>query len=143
MVLPTPKSQEFLDALDDDMRKAYEMQFQEFRDGTTTMWANNIYTVHRKIEEGGFTWLSIRRNDRKPIRDWRHFQRIKNELCGPEREAIELFPAESRLVDEANQYHLWVLAEGERVPLGWNVRMVSGSHEASQIGAVQRDHDVE
>lgn len=138
---PIRKSQEFMDSLDDEMRKSYEMQLQEFEDGSTTMWTNNTYTVHRKVEESGFTWLSIRRNDRKPIRDWRHFQRIKNELAGEEREAVELFPAESRLVDEANQYHLWVLPEGERIPVGWNVRMVGGSEEAAKIGAVQRDYD--
>lgn len=143
LTMPVPKSQEFINSLDDDMRESFLMQFAEFESGATTMWTNNIYTVHRKEEEGGLVWLSIRRNDRKPIRDWRHFQRIKNELVGPEREGVELFPAESRLVDEANQYHLWVLPEGERVPVGWNVRMVSGSDEAEKIGAVQRDLDVE
>lgn len=68
--------------------------------------------------------LSIRRNDRRVIRDWRHFQRIKSELIGPDAEALELYPAESRLIDEANQFHLWVV-EGVRLPFGPGVRMVS------------------
>lgn len=52
--------------------------------------------------------LSIKRNDRAVVHDWRDLQRIKNEVVGPEAEAIELYPAESRKLDTANQYHLWV-----------------------------------
>jgi hypothetical protein len=40
---------------------------------------------------------------------WRDFQRIKNELVGPEHEAVELYPAETRVRDTSNTYHLWVL----------------------------------
>lgn len=68
----------------------------------------------------GAVWLSIRSNNRKAIRDWRHFQRIKSEIAGAEREAIEIFPPESSLVDGANQYHLWVLPEGETTPFTWH-----------------------
>lgn len=51
---------------------------------------------------------------------------IKNALVGPEHEAIELYPAESRKVDSANQYHLWALLDPEvRFPIGWKTRMVS------------------
>lgn len=57
--------------------------------------------------------------------DWRDFQRIKNELVAPEAEAVELFPAESRLVDTANHYHLWVFPE-YRFPFGMQAREVSG-----------------
>ncbi len=41
------------------------------------------------------------------ITDFRDMQRIKNELVGEECQAIQIFPAESHLVDGANQYHLW------------------------------------
>jgi hypothetical protein len=46
-------------------------------------------------------------------------------LAGPEYEAIELYPAEDRVVDRVNQYHLYVLAAKEgtntlpRFPVGW------------------------
>ena len=80
--------------------------------------------------------LSIKRNDRQSIHDWRDLQRIKNELFGPEYEAIELYPAESRLVDEANQYHLWVIAdESVKFPFGFADRIVA---EKPGLGAVQR-----
>lgn len=80
----------------------------------------------------GFTmWhLSIRRRDREPIHDWRDLQAIKNQLCGPEAEAIELYPAESRKVDHANQFHLFVFMRDAkrkrlpRVPVGWTRRLV-------------------
>ena len=66
-----------------------------------------------------FIYLSIRHIDRKAIRDWRHFQRIKNELAGENREALEIFPPEEFLVDTANQYHLWVMPEGQTTPFTW------------------------
>lgn len=79
--------------------------------------------------------LSIKRIDKQPIHEWRDLQEIKNELVGPEFEAIELYPAESRRVDSANQYHLYVLADEARFPIGYQHRLV----ENESIGnAVQR-----
>src|SRR5262245_60103678 len=58
---------------------------------------------------GAVIWhLSIKRVDRQPIMDWRDLQAIKTALCGAEAEGIQLFTAESRVVDTSNQYHLWV-----------------------------------
>lgn len=93
------------------------------------VWINSRYQVNiDRSPEIGEGWpkmihLSIKRRDKEVIHDWRDLQRIKNELIGPEHEAVELYPAESRLVDAANQYHLWVLAEpGVRFPFGWTER---------------------
>lgn len=106
---------------------------------------NNLYTVNmtRMVpatdEYPTVIHLSIKRNDRKVLRDWRHLQRIKNELVGPEYEGMEIFPAEERLVDSANQYHVWVIDDPSfRWPWGFNVRFVGGPEEAEAIGAVQR-----
>lgn len=49
---------------------------------------------------------------------WAEKQRIKNELGGRERAAIEVFPAASRLVDGADAYHLWLLPADMRLPFG-------------------------
>ena len=68
--------------------------------------------------EDGSIHLSFKRNDRAPVRDWRHFQAIKNSVAGPEREAIEIFP-KNNLVDAANEYHLFVLPPGMESPLGF------------------------
>lgn len=81
------------------------------------------------------TWLSIKRRDKAAFHDWRELQGIKNAICGPEREAVELYPAESRLVDTANQYHLWVLPADMGFPFGYWFREVTGE---SKHGAVQR-----
>ena len=59
-------------------------------------------------------------------------------------EAIEIYPAESRLVDTSNQYWLWCLPPGEHVPVGFfDGRVVSNNEYAQQFGAVQRDYDDE
>ena len=125
--------------------EAFDHIVREFDEGICVLYANSKYTVHVRYLDGagnhdGWLHLSIRHNDRRAVRDWRHFQRIKNELAGAEREALEIYPAESRLVDEANSYHLWVMPTGEKVPVGWDVgRLVGTSDDASQIGARQRD----
>jgi len=71
------------------------------------------------------SWLIIRRIDSEAVHDWRHFQRIKNELCGTDREGFEMYPAESRLVDTSNQYHLFVMPKGVDMPFGYEYRDVS------------------
>jgi hypothetical protein len=69
--------------------------------------------------------LSIKRLDKGPARDWRHFQQIKNELVGPNHEAFELYPNDDRLVDAANQYHLWCFATPDiGMPVGFPSRGV-------------------
>jgi hypothetical protein len=90
---------------------------------------NNHYTVcvtgcAAKEPYGRVLWLSIKRNDRKVIRDWRDLQRIKNMVVGPEFEAVEIFPKESRLVDTSNQFHLWVFLDGYTFPFGYANRSV-------------------
>lgn len=87
--------------------------------------------------------LSIKRHDRGPVHDWRDLQRIKNEILGPDVEAVELYPAEVRKVDGANQYHLWAFP-GYRFPFGQQFREVCTPEENAADpdpavrGAVQR-----
>jgi hypothetical protein len=78
-------------------------------------------------------WLTIRRQDRKPSRSWPDLMRIKDELVGEQNEAVELFPATSRLVDMANQYNLWVLEQPEiTFPFGYLDRQVGAPPEPSE-----------
>lgn len=75
--------------------------------------AHGDYDVH----------LSIRRQDREAESfPWRDLQRMKSELCGSEAEAVEVFPAESRLLDASNQRHLWVRRPGRT----WDVGLDGG-----------------
>jgi hypothetical protein len=36
--------------------------------------------------------------------------RIRDEIVGPEHDAVELYPRRSREVDRVNHYHLWIVA---------------------------------
>lgn len=112
------------------------------------VYLNSLYQVVKrevpaKNPDAPRMWhLSIKRRDKQAVHDWRHLQRIKNELLGPEIEAVELYPAESRLVDMANQYHLWGI-EGFQFPFGFADRNVGTAEAAAELGAVQRPHEVE
>jgi hypothetical protein len=86
------------------------------------------------------THLSIKRHDREAIHDWRDFQLIKTTLCGKEAEAIEIYPAESRLVDTSNQYHLWVFPEGLMLPVGFTDGRLVTNHALGK--AKQRPHEI-
>lgn len=102
---------------------------------------NDIYQVQVRTVDYPLLQLNIRRRDGKPIfRDWRHFQQIKNEIVGPECEAVELYPAEERLVDQGNKYHLFAIADPKfRFPFGWQERTVDySSYDKSISGLRQR-----
>lgn len=90
-------------------------------------YLNDVYQVNVSELPDGMTHLSIKRIDKAPVHDWRDLQSIKNALTAPEREAVEIYPAESRKVDTANQYHLWVLPAGVEIPFGFSVRAVTDS----------------
>jgi hypothetical protein len=92
------------------------------------LFVNEVYQVIRE-RLGGWWHLSIKPLTRERHSRWRDYQRIKTELVGPEHEGVELFPAESRLVDTADQYHLWVAADpAYRFPFGFDEgRSVSGA----------------
>lgn len=81
----------------------------------------NAYLVvqdARQTEWGEVIHLEIAREDEQAIHNWMDLQDIKNYLFGPERVAIEVYPAASRLVNAQHAYHLWVLPEGFRIPFG-------------------------
>lgn len=99
------------------------------------VWLNEIYQVNVRRSES-MVHLSIKRRDKAPVTDWRHKQQIKNQLVGAECEGIELYPAESRLVDTANQYHIFVHTNPAiRIPVGWDCRLTASE---STGGAKQR-----
>ena len=109
-------------------------------------WMNSTYvaTVHDVPTSSGWPamkQLSIRRIDRKVIRDWRHLQQVKNDIFSNENEAVELYPAASRVVDTANSYHLFVIVEpGVKFPFGWDAGLrtdedVAGIPDQQRPGA--------
>ena len=126
-------SDDFLNKL--NVREEAELQ---------AVWQSELYEVYvfdcacPDWPGGKVTWLSIKRRDKDVIRDWRHLQWIKNEVCGPDREALEMFPAEVRLVDTSNQFHLWVLEPGYRFPFGYGGRAVVSSERDELVAGQAR-----
>lgn len=107
------------------------------------VWINEKYQVATIVTEheyfGSVMQINIRRRDGNVImRDWREFQDIKNQLAGPECEAIEIYPAESRLIDVANKYHLWCFLDGRLLPLGWHQGRHVRDDKSKQPGLRQR-----
>lgn len=49
---------------------------------------------------------------------------IKNDTCGDDCKGIEINPPMLRIVDTANQYHLWELPYGETVGIGFKEILV-------------------
>jgi hypothetical protein len=109
------------------------------------IWLNDEYqvTVYRFFNqaiETDMIHLSIKRIDKEPIRSWADMQEIKNQLIGRNREAFELFPAESRLVDTSNQYHLWAAADPSvRFPVGFETRLTSWEDDLPDLPVKQRE----
>lgn len=74
----------------------------------STFWENNLYVVTKYVNLfGEVVRISLYRKDNKAVRDWRHIQRIKNEIAGGESWFVEVYPAQSKLVDLGNTYHIW------------------------------------
>lgn len=105
-----------------------------------SVWQNDVYqcTVYR-VQEGPddkvMVHLSMKRHDREAVHDWRHLQAIKNEVCGFERYAVEIYPPESRLVDSANEYHLWVFPPGFELPFGFADQLISSDWQIADFNA--------
>ena len=79
------------------------------------VWGSSQYTVtvhYLDDNRDGFVEVGIHNYHRTTHVPWRHVQQIKNEVFGPDREAVQLFPAEDRLVDAANEYWIYVYPTG-------------------------------
>lgn len=81
---------------------------------------NEYYWVQGYIVPGrlGMRHLMIRRHDGRTDIPWADFQRIKDELVGPDRIAVQVHPSTARLVDDCDVFHLWVYPEGHSMGFG-------------------------
>lgn len=106
-------------------------------------WTSDVYFVSvrrwRKDPvfgtDEGMIQLGIAALDGTARHDWRDFQQIKNQLAGPECEAFELYPAESRKLDPSNYYTLWCFPGIHRLKIGVNQREI---RDADTAWAAQR-----
>lgn len=136
---PLPPNETLIQATMDHMGVSREIALAAIlKEDQDEIWINDLYQVVKHPLKG-MVHLNIRRRDGYPGRDWRHFQQIKNELVGEECEAVELYPAESRLVDQGNKYHLWVVVDPTfRFPFGWSERSVDYQDHPGAKGMRQR-----
>ena len=106
-------------------RKPRWTPFQRYDDLPTgeQVWQNSRFMVIVALTGvPGLGWsgiegdhdahLSWRLADRAAEVSWRDVQRMKSELCGSEAEALEVYPAEGRVLDGSNQRHLFVWRPG-------------------------------
>ena len=70
------------------------------------------------VQGQSFALIQVSRADGGSVVDWRHLQQIKNLMLDPEWEAVEIFPAESRLKDPSNARYLWASS----APFGFGFR---------------------
>jgi hypothetical protein len=131
-------------AADGSTREQAIAKLERYEDASR-YWLNDLYQVQTRrfiCEEWGgkeMMHINIRRRDGAAIFDWRHRQLIKNQLLGAECEAIELYPADSRMVDTSNKYHLWGFTDPAiRFPFGFDQRDVVTEEVRSPSGERQR-----
>lgn len=100
------------------------------------VWENDRYDCSvRRYKKGFFLANSryivvgITAMDQTARHDWRDFQACKNDICGPEWEGIELYPAESRLQDPSNRFYLYCVPKGV-LKFGGTKRLVCTPEEA-------------
>lgn len=69
---------------------------------------NNVFCVlHRTLTNQVQHFAIASLSGIRPT--WHEMQRIKNELASEDLTAIEIYPPEPEVVDEADMFHIWVL----------------------------------
>lgn len=99
-----------------DQIKPLYKQLHEQGDCDVEVWLSERYEVTvRASRTAPVKHLSVNLRDRSPMRNWRHLQQIKNEVCGELWTGVEIYPPEDQLTDAANQYHLFCFPPGMSV----------------------------
>ena len=82
----------------------------------TAVWCNREFLV-QQFEYDGLIRLTVNRVRMQPDGHyeqgitWDELQRVKHEVGYGEAQAIEVYPPDSEVVDDANMRHLWILPE--------------------------------
>ena len=109
----------FVRLLESDRPELWARQRERVGD-LLTVWKNNLYSVqvYRRAlgAEGEALHLAVRRHDESEVRGWDDLQRIKNEIAGVDRAALEVYPVEAEVMNQANMRHLFVLPAGTPAP---------------------------
>lgn len=91
----------------------------QFHDYANDKYAVRVTTFDSPAHRNGFDkCIMVYRFDGTSARDWRDLQWIKDQVVGPEVDAIEYYPRRSRVVDPSNAVFLWVGKGFPPPPLG-------------------------
>ena len=92
--------------------------------GCTAAWRSRDFMVQEYPARGGVIRLSVNRTHVDPQTyrwvdgiTWDELQSLKAQAGYGDREAVEVFPPEGKVVDVANIRHLWVLPQ--RMEFSW------------------------
>ncbi len=80
---------------------------------------NHLTTQQLEAYIPGWGWtthIKVQRLDGRAGISWDQLQEIKSEIAGPDARAIEIFPADCDVVNEANIRHLWIVPDGIPLP---------------------------
>lgn len=80
--------------------------------GLSDGWCNELFAVQRFHVLGCWDRVMIRRHDSGRI-VWAEMQRIKNELFGEDRIAVEVLPRQKDVVDSANMYWFFLVDQAD------------------------------
>jgi hypothetical protein len=82
-----------------------------------TAHKNKVFSVLDRTLDNGVRHLAVASlSGIRPT--WYEMQRIKDELGGSEKTAIEVYPPATQIVDGADMFHIWILTE----PLAFGLR---------------------
>jgi hypothetical protein len=74
----------------------------------TTAHKNKVFSVLDRTLANGVRHLAV--SSLSGIRPgWREMQRIKDDLAGCDKTAVEVYPPATEIVDQADMFHIWVL----------------------------------
>jgi hypothetical protein len=80
-------------------------------------YSSDKYVWYYRLREDGCIHLRIRRRDWQEIISWEDIFAIKNHTFGNEKIAIEIYPRKSKLVNEMNMRHLFILTQDQIIGL--------------------------
>lgn len=87
------------------------------------VWRSRDFLAQLYEERSGFVRVSVNRTHQPDGQDWAEgiswddLQRVKREIGRADAWAVEVYPADAEVVNEANMRHLWLL--GEAPPFAW------------------------
>lgn len=104
--------------------------------GQRSGWVREVHAVHRnkifsvleRKDESGVTHAGIASlSGIRPT--WYEMQRVKDELFGADKTAVEIYPPRSEIVDGSDMFHVWVLNN----PLRFGLTRLGASRDSAGI----------